>query len=64
MRKMITTLNAMLRDDVAWQPQSAWANITVAHSITSTMETSQEPFRKDSPADILILLNETVIILM
>ena len=22
MRKMITTLNAMLRDDIAWQPQS------------------------------------------
>jgi transposase len=23
MRKMITTLNAMLRDNAAWQPQSA-----------------------------------------
>jgi transposase len=23
MRKMITTLNAMLRDNVAWQPKSA-----------------------------------------
>ena len=23
MRKMITTLNAMLRDDASWQPQAA-----------------------------------------
>src|ERR687898_1978827 len=35
MRKMITTLNAMLRDGVSWQPQAARAN-TVAHSITSS----------------------------
>jgi len=29
---MLTTLNAMLRDSAAWQPRSAWANNTVAHS--------------------------------
>jgi len=29
MRKMITTLNAMLRDNVVWQPKSAEANNTV-----------------------------------
>src|SRR5215217_3443112 len=33
MRKMITALSAMLRDGAAWQPQSACAANTVAHSI-------------------------------
>src|SRR5262249_3539099 len=39
-RKMITTLNAMLRDSAAWQPRSASANNTVAHSITSLTRAS------------------------
>src|SRR4029453_15203945 len=62
MRKMITTLNAMLRDGAGWQPQAACAN-TVSHSTTCPARASTEAGRsRPSALAVFRLITRTYLI--